>query len=521
MKQYAALVHLAWAVQAHRRHLIFGWIEIFPPGYPEQTGHPYIPMDEEPIPGTRLYVGRFPMSQTDAERLYQDVALGQMTLPAHPEKPSPGDGQPVSTGLMEAEPPGGQSECLAMGLPFVSAVHGGLHVSGLFGIPEVEVRRAVLQSNANTWLSENLHFPLEDHPEYIGAMLRVRHDPIIRTVEQHLAPHDDTDDEVIRITTWPGTDFTGCEILALEQRPFGVAAVLRERLQGPVHVLHWPHKIEHTGIAIIHPKEGLCWWREPLPYIRSIKLGVTPIGRRKLIELQGPDGTVKDRYEVHESLGLASQSLIGEQPNPGAISSRYYSARQMRKQRSLRKSLGFRWFDDPDTAAKEVRALIRSAQVQVWIIDPYFVGEPLVRFAFAAPEHVLVRILTSAKALKAKLEDHQHYAGQRLNRLLQESVAKNIHGDIKVWVMPGREPPIHDRFLIIDNKMWLSGNSLNAIGERPSVLIEIPDPLDIVEKLAPFQDEAVPFEKWFAEYIPEPPPSLLERTLSFFRKGGQ
>lgn len=521
MKQYAALVHLAWALQGKRRHLIFGWVEIFPPGYPDQSGHPYIPMDEEPIPGVRLYVGRFPMSQSDAEKLYQDVAQGTMTLPAHPAKPSAGDTQPVTTGLMEAEPPGIQNECVAMGLPFVPAVHGGLHVSGLFGIPELDVRRAVLQPDAEKWLSENLCFPIDEYPEYIGAMLRVRHDPVIRTVEQHLSPQEDgTDDEVIRISTWPGADISGCEILAVEQRPFGIGAVIREKLTGPVHVLRWKHRIEHTGIAIIHPRDGLCWWREPLPYIRSIRLGVTPIGRRKLIELRGQDGTVKDRYEVQEGAGaLASQSIIGEQPNPGAIFSRYYSARQMRDQRKLRKSLGFRWFDDADKAAKDVRALIRSAQVQVWIVDPYFVGEPLVRFAFAAPSHVPVRILTSAKALKAKLEDRRHYAGQRLNTLLQEAIAKDIHQDIKVWVMSGKEPPIHDRFLIIDNRVWLSGNSLNAIGDRPSVLVEVPDPVDIVEKLAPFQNEATPFEQWFAEYTPKPS-SLWDLVLDFFGVGG-
>ncbi len=65
--------------------------------------------------------------------------------------------------------------------------------------------------------------------------------------------------------------------------------------------------------------------------------------------------------------------------------------------------------------------------------------------------------------------------------------------------MLGESAPLHDRFLVIDGRVWLSGNSLHAIGERASVLIEIPDPDEILTRMKPILGLAVPFEQWLAD----------------------
>jgi hypothetical protein len=45
------------------------------------------------------------------------------------------------------------------------------------------------------------------------------------------------------------------------------------------------------------------------------------------------------------------------------------------------------------------------------------------------------------------------------------------------------EPILHDRFLAVDGAVWFSGNSLNAIGQRESMIIKLPDAKSVMSRL--------------------------------------
>ena len=61
--------------------------------------------------------------------------------------------------------------------------------------------------------------------------------------------------------------------------------------------------------------------------------------------------------------------------------------------------------------------------------------------------------------------------------------------EIKV-LRGGKHPPVHDRFLVIDGDVWLTGNSLNSIGERASVMLKLPDAGAVRARLERLFDEA-------------------------------
>jgi hypothetical protein len=44
-------------------------------------------------------------------------------------------------------------------------------------------------------------------------------------------------------------------------------------------------------------------------------------------------------------------------------------------------------------------------------------------------------------------------------------------------------PILHDRFIVVDGAAWFSGNSLNAIGQRESLVIKLPDPASVIARL--------------------------------------
>jgi hypothetical protein len=57
--------------------------------------------------------------------------------------------------------------------------------------------------------------------------------------------------------------------------------------------------------------------------------------------------------------------------------------------------------------------------------------------------------------------------------------------DVQVRFMRNQDgdPILHDRFLAVDGAVWFSGNSLNAIGQRESMIIKLPDANSVMSRL--------------------------------------
>ena len=73
---------------------------------------------------------------------------------------------------------------------------------------------------------------------------------------------------------------------------------------------------------------------------------------------------------------------------------------------------------------------------------------------------------------------------------------------VSVSVMTGDQPLIHDRFLVIDDAVWFTGNSLNHLGERASMILRLPNPTEVLRLIdVVFNDEdrVKSLEKWVAD----------------------
>lgn len=494
-KTYAqqALAHLAWRRnQSGERRLIFGFLEILPAAMPAMRGHPFKSHEVRSAERTYVYVARFPMSANDGERWYDQAVAGTLRLPRHPDKSSAGDGCVLASSPTLAEPEGG-GESMSMELPFLPARQGLAYVRGLFP-SGAEVDHFELQDEKTAeWLAGELSFDLRDSSSYLGALLRVRYGRRLRAVERHLVPRPDGDDELVRLTTWPGEDITGAEIIAVEHRPLGWSEIRRIPIDNPVMRIAWPRRVGQTGLAIYHPEDGLCWWSDVSPFVRAIGLNIEMPGLRRRVVVEGK---TKEVYEVTERVPIRDAPVVvGELQDPLSVSARFTKAKISRERREISARLGVQWFDDPATAASAIRGLIGKARNRVWIIDPYFAGEEVVRFALAVTSpRTPVEVITSAEYLRD--DDGGAELSDAFERVLAEV---KQHVAIIAKVMPGRAAPLHDRFLVIDDSVWFSGNSLNRIGERASVLIEMPDPDAVLQRLAPIRDAAVPFEGWIEE----------------------
>jgi hypothetical protein len=70
---------------------------------------------------------------------------------------------------------------------------------------------------------------------------------------------------------------------------------------------------------------------------------------------------------------------------------------------------------------------------------------------------------------------------------------------VTALVLSGKTPPLHDRFLIIDDEVLFLGNSLNALGERASLILSVPDSEPILARLRAMANLALPFETYASQ----------------------
>lgn len=155
-----------------------------------------------------------------------------------------------------------------------------------------------------------------------------------------------------------------------------------------------------------------------------------------------------------------------------------------------------RWFNGQhEEAIAAVHALIRNAQQRVVIVDPYF-GRSELRFAVALSRvKVPVSVLTSNDGLvdREKKEEPQEAFVASVDRII---ATPNIN-PLEVRVMAGAG--IHDRFLVIDDRVFLLGSSLNRFGDRGTMMVQLHAPEVVRGELLRELKASKPLNQWLAE----------------------
>lgn len=160
------------------------------------------------------------------------------------------------------------------------------------------------------------------------------------------------------------------------------------------------------------------------------------------------------------------------------------------------------------------------------IADPYFGANQIMQFVHAIQDiKVDIFVLTSRLAFEASGEEDdseptQHETGtsaaaaisaevppalsresEHLRRLHEfqgalETLERRGVPNVCIGVLAGRSPPLHDRFLAVDDDVWFLGNSLNALGDRASLILKVPDGEPVLARLHAMIRTSIPFEDY-------------------------
>lgn len=487
-----ACLHLAWYREDQERYLLFAMVELLPAEFPPPDS------TEEQCLQTRslgrktaIYVRRDVLSAAEALAWYNHCRKGRVYLP--------GSNVILTTAVLAQEPfwPFLTS---TNNLPFHS--WGTVRAHHLLQAKALDAaRRPLGDRKALAWLQDRLYFSLLEYGEWLGSINLVAPNPVLRAIHHTLSVDDRGEGSDFHAIARHGQDISGLILYVAEHRHQGIANLQSIPLLNAYQRIAHIGRTERVSLAVVCPKRGILEWMEPLPFLRSISISGSMLGTEK--EVHVPD-TPKRKGETYRATvrSLEQTSVMGEDGGSAHISTFLYNQQAQRRQSAEAERLGQKLFSgSPDEARDFVRQLIGQARHRVIIVDPYFATAELFAFALAITRRTVdVTILTSSNCMRSKdqtIPDKE--AGEVL--LHQAEQLWRQGEQLKIMVMGGNSAPIHDRFLVIDDAVWLSGNSLNAIGERAGLMMKLPAPgqvTDLVE--GTLRDTATkPLKLWAQE----------------------
>lgn len=481
-------------------HLVFASAELLPAELPRPPDEPCVRSEPARRLGsqTRLFHQRYVVSAEEALSWYRNCREGRFTLLADDVLRNTAH-EPL------VQEPAWPQLVTSSNFPVWGDTLTSPRAHHLYpaATPQVVERMFQLHPEMVGWVSDRVFVPFLRYPELVGSVHLLVPNPVYREsiIRLHV-DEDGAESGVVEVTPRAGMTAEGLEVLVFEHRPTGISWVYNQRFGAQPHMMVPFHgTVQETEVFIHCPRRGLLEWQEASSFVRAFSLNGSLVGTRKRVTVPSSVGQPSETYEVE----MVDQGFTSEYRSdrlPSEIPARLRASERERVRNDEAKRLGQQWFHGTRQDATEfVRGLIGNARERVWIVDPYFATVELFSFALATSRSdVEVKILTGAEALrKPEMLVPSTEAG---DVLFNTTNGRADMAHIQILVMMGDQPTVHDRFLVIDQTVWFTGNSLNSLGERAGMMISLPAPDVVIEKLDAIMVDAVrtkPLAEWVAE----------------------
>jgi hypothetical protein len=483
-----AVLHVVWERKKRQRTLLLAWVELLP----REISRPHD--DGETcyrIQDSHLYVRHVVTTAERALRWYRDCAEGSAVRPE--DDGSLSDRSPTVVTLAmsptDEEPRWPNLVCTRSPmLPFLGNWYECPRVHHLLA-PTFKVESLWndnQRARAQQWLSAQLHFNFADHRCLWGSVHLVAPNPVFRDLHQRMEASEDNTQEriLLHVQARAGQSAVGLQLRFLEQRPTGICVSKQWTLTGSSLSLQVNHVLDEFAVEIHDPRRGLLWFEPPRSIIQSVGLQMSVESGRR--EIRPPTGPVREVPLVTDK----PPTSVGTPAVRNRAFMQLGEAADMHQQRKARPALE-RWFSGRyEEAIDTVHKLIQDARQRVVIVDPYF-ARPELRFAVAVSRiKVPVSVLTSHDGLKGEPQDSFVESVDRITSTPNTN-------PLEVRVMAGKG--IHDRFLVIDDRVFLLGSSLNKFGDRGTMIVQLHNPGAVRDELLRELAAGKPLHQWLAD----------------------
>lgn len=368
--------------------------------------------------------------------------------------------------------------------------------------------------NAIQFINRRIHIDLARYPEYLGGAVISAPDPIVERIDNFMVQATESQGEriIFRFIPRKGKTLAGLQLYVFDEHALlinhfesfpvpedGIVDIEKGSCYGAY------------GYVVTHPHHGVLSYHPQTSFLRTMSVTMGLVTQTRKVTVPTSESTSSDSttYSVSR-VSRERESIIGERPERPRANEIVGRASQVRRASILAERLDQRWFgvDQRDSAMSFIRDRVGRARRRVKIADPYFGVLQIPQFLLAiTSEDVEVSVLTSRLAFEGnsspEAPDDQPATRNsdfmdRLRRFSEEVERVKASGNehFRVSVLGGKSPPLHDRFLIIDDSVWFLGNSLNALGTRASMIIKLPDPVSILREIEAMERQAVSFEAY-------------------------
>nr|WP_253426732.1 VPA1262 family N-terminal domain-containing protein [Pseudomonas sp. GGS8] len=448
----------------------------------------------------RLFFRRTLLSREDAISWYRSLDEGERSTPVPTRKkdrikldgvlirvprledaqPWPVFGLPIREELF-SRPGQGTIEPA----PFIGSVPGRIHRR--FG-DRAGLDVLLEDAGAQAFVARRMHIDLYDYQEYLGSAVYITPDPVVRQIDHFMVPAKNGRGEriIYRIVPRPGRSLEGVRVTAFDKEAWLLTSF--ETHQVPADGILEVEKGSCTGeygFVVTHDREGVLAYQPTAPFLRQMNLSIrASSGNSRRVSVPSdasPDSPIME-YQAAMGSELASKSVIGEVRSPG-VGARVAAETRRRERLADAKHYGQRWFAEGsrDEAAHFIRDLLRAARSRVMIADPYLGALQLGQFLYAIHgSEVSVTLLTTKLAFKPKPTETKLGLLEEFKRSLDDL---NKHQQLSPEIRVISASRLHDRFLVVDDDVWFVGNSLNSLGGKASMIVKLPNPDEVIDRL--------------------------------------
>ena len=491
-------------------HLLFGCVEM-------------LPREIQPLPGYNAPTLRLPRGATAkssltlltleaALRWYEDSLSGALTIP--------GTDGPARVCTVRLAPEPRFGDLVVARTPTVQVnwrsgprMHRMVPMDAL---PESVAGMLTLspgRSDLRNWLIEHCFIDLIANPDCAGGLVLLAANPIVREASHYPLRKLPDGGEVLGVRLVPRNDCSldTIRVRLSELRPDGYSSMREISLDplGEAEVI-LPQEVQDTALEVSCTRRGLLSAPPYTSFLRSVAFQIRPVHATMSVEVPARSKRRRGgRYEVPVAHpGLTSAGLVGRPAESGAAArlALLLGARAAAVGK-LTEEIVFR--DDPQFAVSLVRSLVSHAMSRVLFVDQYFSFDDIREFALSAwSGSCSISILTSTKVDWTK--PLGHFATSKPHGDLMVSDLDGINRvrtrnglpAVNVGIMDA--PGFHDRFLIIDDAIWLFGNSFRSLGDGTvSMASKVRDASTLLPMLVNASTDAEPFTAYWGRIKPK------------------
>lgn len=482
--------------------LLFATLTELTPGRPAPTRMSGADDFRLKASGERLFFRRTILSKEDAIGWYRSLKQGVCSTPVPTRKedqetsdgcdflvPRLEDAQPwPEFGLPINEELFSNTKSRAINpAPFLGSVPSRVHRR--FG------DRAGLETflgdyGAQAFVARRMHVNLFEYQEYLGSAVYIAPDPVIRQIDHFMVPAKDGKGEriIYRIVPHPGESLEHVRVTAFDQEARMLTSFKTYRVPSDgILEVDKGTCMGAYGYVVTHEQHGVLAYQPSSSFLRQMNLNLrVSSGKRLKVNVPLDDSADSPRieYEGARESELASSSVIGEVIDPG-FGVRVAAEASKRQRLAEAKRSGQRWFDKNSRpeAMSLIQELLRGARTRVIIADPYLGALQLSQFLYSVHgSEVSVTLLTTKLALTSNT-DSANSKGDAVEEFERNLENLKKHQKLSPDVRVLSSSSLHDRFLVIDDDVWFVGNSLNSLGTKGSMIVKLPDPHEVVERL--------------------------------------